>query len=300
MCRPPRCHSVSIVVVLSTGSLQTTPDTCYGLAATSTLRASDFETLSSLSARTSTKTTWIAMTSTVEKGGGGTSEAPRQNEIRLPPLVAIMPKVGEGMDARTRCKLSLSALSRANSKTAEQQIRIDRSGDRFGRLTYLYPIKVKRHTHWMCVCDCGNDVLIGSSLTNRVRSCGCLRRDATVDRNRRGWKGFGDIHGAYISQIKHNAKVRGLEFDLTAEDLWNLFLLQERKCALTGMVLTFGTKRRGDQTASLDRIDSGSGYTIANVQWVHRTINLIRNCIGLPEFVALCTMVADYDRQKSK
>jgi hypothetical protein len=31
---------------------------------------------------------------------------------------------------------------------------IDRTGQKFGRLTLEYPVKLKNVFHWVCLCDC--------------------------------------------------------------------------------------------------------------------------------------------------
>lgn len=62
----------------------------------------------------------------------------------------------------------------------EQAIKIDLSGQRFGRLTALEPCGRKNgHIVWLCRCDCGNFTEVESSelrRTNRngTKSCGCL------------------------------------------------------------------------------------------------------------------------------
>jgi hypothetical protein len=70
-----------------------------------------------------------------------------------------------------------------------------------------------------------------------------------------------------------------MTINITLEYIWDLLLEQNRKCALTGLPLTFAkdyNKSTLDQTASLDRIDSSVGYIIGNVQWVHKEINKIK------------------------
>lgn len=54
------------------------------------------------------------------------------------------------------------------------------------------------------------------------------------------------------------------------EDMWNQYVKQCGKCAITGIRLNMNAVR---QSASLDRIDSKKGYTIDNIQWVHKVIN---------------------------
>ena len=44
-------------------------------------------------------------------------------------------------------------------------------------------------------------------------------------------------------------------------------------------------------TASLDRIDSRKGYTIDNVHWVLKAVNIMKNTYPLSFFVAICRKV---------
>src|SRR5437868_1347514 len=78
-------------------------------------------------------------------------------------------------------------------------------------------------------------------------------------------------------QIESGARARGHKIDITPEEAWQLFLDQNRKCALSGMKLMFKSRwDANDGTASLDRMDSNGDYTIDNVQWIHKDINLIK------------------------
>ena len=55
----------------------------------------------------------------------------------------------------------------------------DLTGQKFGKLTALYPIKKseKNKYYWTCECDCGNTIeVIGTSLTSKnTQSCGCIK-----------------------------------------------------------------------------------------------------------------------------
>ena len=68
-----------------------------------------------------------------------------------------------------------------------------------------------------------------------------------------------------------------------------LFLKQNRKCALTGQSIFFAkTTREHDSkqtTASLDRIDSNNGYIEGNVQWVHKKLNMMKQAMPDQEFI---------------
>lgn len=93
-------------------------------------------------------------------------------------------------------------------------------------------------------------------------------------REHASWKGYGEISGRLFYSIKRHAIERNLLFLISLEQIWDLFLKQNRKCALSGIDLKFSSSARSsDGTASLDRIDSLKGYTVDNVQWVHKELN---------------------------
>jgi hypothetical protein len=46
-----------------------------------------------------------------------------------------------------------------------------------------------------------------------------------------------------------------------------------------------------EHTASLDRIDSSSGYTVNNIQWVHKMVNGLKGFLSNDEFIFWCQKV---------
>ena len=179
---------------------------------------------------------------------------------------------------------------------------VDRTGYKIGRLTLEYPIKLKKVIHWVCLCDCGNRITVSVSSLNKgnTKSCGCLRKELIIEKNRKSWKGCGELSGNYIGQVRYQAKKRNIYFNVTVEYLWNLFLIQERKCVLSGLVLTFGDKRKRqrDQTVSLDRIDADKGYIKGNVQWVHKIINIMKGKQNQEGFIKFCMMIGRHNNEK--
>ncbi len=83
-----------------------------------------------------------------------------------------------------------------------------------------------------------------------------------------------------------------------AEDLWKLFLQQNKKCALSGIELTFSKIRKDTtgKTISLDRIDSSKGYVPGNVQFVHKHINIMKNKFDQDYFISLCKSIINHDQ----
>ena len=103
------------------------------------------------------------------------------------------------------------------------------------------------------------------------------------------WNGYEEIHGALLARIAKSASRRNLEYRLTPEFLWQLYLKQDRKCSLSGLSIKFGKGPK--TTASLDRIDNTKGYIETNVQWVHKDINWMKQDYTQEEFIEYCKNV---------
>jgi hypothetical protein len=183
-------------------------------------------------------------------------------------------------------------------------------GQRFGTLVVVSkPYSYKERMACNCKCDCGKvgrrairDLLIG-----KTKNCGCLRGPrfrsiASVRReNHPCFKGCGEINSYVWSNYKSNAKQRKIAFEITIEQAWSLFIKQNRQCAISGVPLKFAscTEYYDEKTASLDRIDSTKGYTIDNIQWVHKDINFMKHKCPLNKFVEWCRLIVEYQNQLS-
>jgi transposase-like protein len=171
---------------------------------------------------------------------------------------------------------------------------------KFGSVTPIKRVGSDRYGHakYLCVCDCGKSFqIIGNSLeTGNTKSCGCSSRKRGQDHE--NWKGCGEISNTYFNRVKHGAVSRGLEFSITIEDMWDLFLKQDRKCKLSGITLCFMPTAKAHflQTASLDRINSGFGYTIKNVQWIHKHLNAMKWKLHNNDFIYWCSLVTEYNK----
>jgi len=177
-------------------------------------------------------------------------------------------------------------------------------GAKYGKLTILrvWSDKFANHSKERvceCICECGQTVVVrAKNIRNSHKlSCGCLTRRTSSDNPL--WKGHGEISKSFWNGIKGASlrRSRTILFDITIEQVWELFLKQDRKCALSGVSLVFPPKSRyyGDSgTASLDRIDSSKGYTIDNIQWVHKNINLMKWHLPQETFLEWCRMIAEY------
>jgi len=115
------------------------------------------------------------------------------------------------------------------------------------------------------------------------------------------WKGYKLISGDYWGNLKRGAANRGIEFNVSIQDAWNLYEHQSSKCALSGANITFVRRYAEDrdkQSASLDRIDSSKGYVIGNIQWIHKVLNHLKWDITQDELLYWCKLI--YENCKPK
>lgn len=171
-------------------------------------------------------------------------------------------------------------------------------GYRSGSLVIIGPYnqghedkRVKR-LRWNCQCDCGKVVDVADSLLkiNETKSCGCSKLAGS----------YGEISKYYFNRLKRKAAQRNLEFEIKIEDMWHLFLAQNRKCAISGVLLRLKLHTNEDWgTASLDRIDSSTGYIVSNIQWIHKDLNKMKMNMSEPEFFNWIDIIHAH-RNKSK
>lgn len=118
-----------------------------------------------------------------------------------------------------------------------------------------------------------------------------------TDNCHRGY--YNAIPITWFNKFKIASEIRGIEFSIIIEDVYDLFLLQNKKCALTGIELyfeTFGQKH----IVSIDRVNSLKGYTIDNIQLVHKDINFMKQQYSQEYFIEMCKLVAKSNTNESK
>lgn len=194
--------------------------------------------------------------------------------------------------------------------------RLNLTGQVLGYLTVIEFSHTHRapsgHTvnYWKCLCKCGTERIasVGDlrSKSVKVLSCGCYQinrlRDYNLSNKKEksvSWTGVGEISGAYFCSLQANAKSKKREFAITKEYIWNLFLKQERKCALSGEELCFSSQQRlRDGTASLDRINSSIGYVEGNLQWIHKDINNMKQDYDEKYFIEVCEKILKHKKEQ--
>lgn len=185
---------------------------------------------------------------------------------------------------------------------------IDLTDQKFGKWTVLYRTKAQNNglSIWMCRCDCGTEKPVYATHLKRGNSNACTICNLKSGADHPQYGGMtGHIPNTWwnttISRRRTSKKRKSMPMEITIEDGNELFIKQNMRCALTGIILTFGTGvNRDAQTASLDRIDSSIGYIKGNIQWLHKDINMLKNTYDQDYFIKMCKMITDYNTLKEK
>ena len=164
-------------------------------------------------------------------------------------------------------------------------------GQKFGRLTvtnwfHKYNDSGRPYIIYECLCDCGNSHTVRNEhiIKGDVACCSlCQKGSKFVNKSTNPKR--------YFNSIVSRCNKKKLDRDITLEYILNLLSSQNNKCSLSGRQISFESG-----TASLDRINNDLGYIIGNVQWVHRTINYMKNELNEIDFIAFCNDVTNYKK----
>lgn len=157
-------------------------------------------------------------------------------------------------------------------------------GFRTGKLTVVKDVGTKcRLRQWLCLCDCGVEVVYSSDVIKRKRRISCGECRVT-------WSG--QLSSTVWSRMTLSIQERGVPLLLTRDEASQLFDKAEGRCSLSGLPIVLGLHLR-DSTASLDRIDSSLSYSVDNCQWVERRVNYMKKWFSVSRFIELCELVTN-------
>lgn len=129
-------------------------------------------------------------------------------------------------------------------------------------------------------CQCARIKRFVKNETNGYYSCAtCLEINSKKYRKKKWEK--------YLAQ-KANSRKRPGSVILTEQDIKNLNIKQQNKCAISGV--EFNIESKWDRP-SLDRIDNQKGYTLDNIQLVTWIVNHTRGDLTIDEYINLCVSV---------
>lgn len=142
------------------------------------------------------------------------------------------------------------------------QVRLDITGDRYGRLTVLG--RSDRKGRWLCKCDCGreSEPSLGSLRNGSSKSCGCAQRDVASGINR--------THGmSRSSEYRIWAGMRKRCYSKKCKSYIDYggrgIVVCERWSKFENFYEDMGQRPSPDH--SLDRIDVDGNYEPSNCRW---------------------------------
>ena len=153
----------------------------------------------------------------------------------------------------------------------------------------------KKHKGYKVRCkNCGKEFIKDRTRIGKT-GCQCVK----AQRPAKNYNGHKDLSYSYFKSIKSGAGIRNLVFEITMQDIWDLFIKQDRKCKLSGLILVIDRnyRRNNKTTASLDRIDSNKGYTLDNIQWIHKDLNKMKMNYSNEYFIEMCRLIANNNKK---
>lgn len=182
-------------------------------------------------------------------------------------------------------------------------VKKDLRGQKFGRLTFIEPIKrdKKRNIIWLLKCDCGNIIeRISSNVTSgKSKSCGCYQREIVGNLKRLG-NGQSTIN-AVFGQYKRYSERIGREFSLTKEEFIFMTTQDCFYCGAKPQPRKHHTYFVGEFLCNgIDRVDSSRGYVLDNCVPCCPTCNRAKNNTPINEFLSWVSMVYNHSCMKEE
>ncbi len=158
------------------------------------------------------------------------------------------------------------------------------------------PIKKGHNLLYLVECNHCKKQFYKAKHTFGLNKCQCYKTTNGAS----NYQGYKNISAAYFRTCKAHAKSKNREFSITKENMWDQWLKQQGQCSLTGLNLHIErnyTKLKG-MTASLDRINSSLGYTVDNIQWIHKDVNRMKSNFDENYFKQICILIAKNNKNE--
>ena len=186
--------------------------------------------------------------------------------------------------------ITAGALAAGRTKSCPRCKSDDLTGRQFGLWTVISrsddkSIATNYHTLWLCKCTCERIHSVERCNLIRGNSKGCwICRRNVIECNK--------FPKVWYRKLLEQAKQRGHYFEISEDELWQVWELQKGICSLSGLKIEI-TNALKTTTASVDRIDNSLGYIIGNVWFIHKHLNMMKYRYDLNYFTEMCCRVAD-------
>jgi hypothetical protein len=110
-------------------------------------------------------------------------------------------------------------------------------------------------------------------------------------------KGLGlykEVPYKWFNKVTRDAINRHKTFNITIQDVWEIYEEQGRLCALSGRPIGWNGNQMTGHNISIDRIDSSLGYEPDNIQLVTVMANLIKLDYPIQDFLLIVKDIAEW------
>ena len=166
-------------------------------------------------------------------------------------------------------------------------------GKHFGQwLVIEFDSYHKRNAFWVCECTCGKFKTVSAQSLLNGTSTKC--RQCALHT----YKVLNYFPESFWKTLTYNAKKRDIPFLLSREEAFQLLRDQQFYCRLSGVSIymsrTATEHLNGLTTASVDCINPKLGYSLQNVQWVHKDVNFMKGTLSQEKFLVWCDQITNY------
>lgn len=169
----------------------------------------------------------------------------------------------------------------------------------FGPLSFVCEVsmprevKKKAESQGSRVCTSCNKVRLLSQFEHFKEGYvrGVCQQCVTLQRSRKASASPESFLRILNTQLKSQRIKQGIQYDLTTEEVIELWEMQEGKCALSGVLMThqrdgtYGDRKKKEFNASIDRINPQGPYVRENVQLVANRANTMKHTLGQDMFM---------------
>ena len=144
------------------------------------------------------------------------------------------------------------------------------TGRKFGRLTVIKESLIRKGNRitWVCKCVCGNTKIVrgGDLLSDRVNSCGCLRKEITAANNKKNKT----IHGYHETPTYRSlASIKSRCLNIKDEHYKDyggrgITVCDRWRYSFEKFLKDMGEKLKNK---TIDRTDNNKGYFPSNCKW---------------------------------